>query len=398
VAARRGRRTLVVAQVALAVTVVAAAGLLARSLDRLQGAEMGFAVERLLFVSLAPAGARPAEGERPLLPLLDEVVAQLEAVPGIDGATVVNTPPFAGTGGWDLPVFTEEGQGPAAADGNPSLNLECVLPNYFSTLQVPLVRGRVFTGDDRAGAPEVAIVSEDLAERTWPGANPIGKRLKFGRPEFRDPWRRVVGVVKATRYRELAAPRPTLYLPAPQFVMSAPLLVLRTTLPPSRVADVARARVRAVLPDVEVMRVAPFAELLAEPLARPRFSTLLIGTFAGAALLLAAIGLYAVMAAYVRQRDPEIGIRVALGATEWDVRRLVLGEGLRLAGTGAAIGLAGAVAAARVLRGLLFGVDPLDPASLLGAALLLVVVSAVACYMPARRATRLDPATVLRTT
>ena len=161
-------------------------------------------------------------------------------------------------------------------------------------------------------------------------------------------------------------------------------------------AKLARERVRAVDPDVQVMRVAPFSELLDEPLARPRFNAFVIAVFGAAALLLAAVGLYAVMAAYVRQRYPEIGIRVALGASASDVRRLVLGEGLRLGGLGAALGLAGAMAATRLLSGLVFEIDPLDPISIVIAALLLVGVSALACYVPARRAISMDPIATLR--
>jgi predicted permease len=394
--ARAGRRLLVVAQVALAVTMVAAAGLLARSLLWLQTVDRGLAADRLVFVELAAVGGETSAGARPLPGFLDEVVARLEATPGIEGATPVNTPPYAGTGGWDLPVFSAEGQGLESVEKNPALNLEAVHPSYFSTFQIPLVRGRAFTHDDRDGTPEVAIVSEDLAARTWPGRDAIGKRLKFGRPDSKEAWRTVVGVARPTRYRELAEPRPTLYLPAPQFIVAATTLVLRTTLPPGRAADLARAAVSTVDPDRRVTRVASFAELAEAPLARPRFNALLIGVFGLAALLLAAVGIYAVMAAYVRQRYPEIGVRVALGARAWDVRRLVLTEGLRLAATGAAAGLLGALAATRVLRGLLFGVQPLDPISLFGAALLLVAAAALACWIPMRRAARLDPLVVLR--
>ena len=393
---RHGRRALVVTQVALAVTIVAAAGLLTRSLGRLRGLDMGLAADRLVFVDLALVGTEHAEGKGHLQ-LLDDVVERLEAAPGIESVTPVNTLPFAGTGGWDLAVFTAEGQSPDRAGGNPSLNLESVYPKYFATFQVPIVRGRVFAEDDRAGTPEVAIVSADLAARTWPGEDPIGKRLKFGSPDSKDAWRTVVGVVKPTRYRELAAPRPTLYVPAPQFIESAHLLVLRTTLPVSLVAGISRSRVRAVDADVQVTRVAPFAELLEGPLARPRFNAFLIGVFAMTGLLLAAIGVYAVQAAYVRQRSTEIGIRIACGATAWHIRRLVLGEGLRLAGLGVAIGLGGAFAAGRVVRALLFDIHPLDPPSMLGAVLLLVSASALACYLPARRATRVDPVAVLGT-
>jgi len=293
-------------------------------------------------------------------------------------------------------VFTAEGQSVDEVDRNPALNLESVHAGYFATFQVPLVRGRSFTHDDREGAPNVAIVSEDVAARTWPGQDPIGKRLKFGRPDSTEAWRTVVGVAKPTRYRELAEPRPTLYLPAPQFIVAAKTLVLRTALPLARVAELARAGVAAVDPGTRVTRIASFGELAAAPLAKPRFNAFLIGIFGLAALLLAAIGLYAVMAAHVRQRYAELGVRMALGATAGDVRRLVLGEGLRLALAGATIGTAGALAAGRALRALLFGVTPLDPLSLVGAVALLVAAACLACYLPARRATRLDPLVVLR--
>ncbi len=397
--ARRGRRALVVAQVALAVTVVAAAGLLTHSLLRLQAVEMGLAADRLVFVRLELPQAKYADDARHRQ-FLKDVVAQLEAVPGIGGATPVNTPPFAGTGGWDAPEFTAEGQSADRAATNPSLNLESVHPNYFATFEVTLVRGRAFAETDGRGAPEVAIVSEDVAALTWPGEDPIGKRLKLGHSDSTADWRAwrtVVGVARPTRYRELAAPRPTLYLPVGQFIAAAEMFVLRTSSPLALVAPEVRARVRAVDPAVQVVQVAPFREMLQGPLARPRFNAFLIGMFGMIALLLAAIGLYAVMAAYVRQRYSEIGVRVALGATTADVRGLVLGEGLRLAGMGAAIGLASAVVATRLLRGLLFDVHPLDPASFLAAAMLLMGVSALASYLPARRATRVDPIVLLRT-
>ncbi len=393
---RRARRGLVVAQVALAVTVVAAAGLLTRSLLRLQAVDMGLAAHRLFFVRLVLPQEKYADGARHLQ-LLKELVAEIQAAPGIAGATPVNTPPFAGTGGWDAPEFTAEGQSAERAATNPSLNVESIHPNYFETFEVTLVRGRGFTEADRRGAPEVAVVSEDVAARTWPGDDPIGKRIKLGHLDSTEAWRTVVGVARPTRYRELAVPRATLYLPAEQFIAAAEMLVVRTPSPLALVAGLVRERVRAVDPDVQVTHVAPFTELLRGPLARPRFNALLIGVFGVAALLLAGIGLYAVMAAFVRQRHTEIGIRFALGATGSDVRRLVLKEGVWLAGLGAVIGLASAMVATRLLRGLLFEVQPLDPVSMLAAALLLVAVSALACYLPARQATRVDPVTLLRT-
>jgi putative ABC transport system permease protein len=388
-----GRRVLVALQIALAVVVVTTAGLLTRSLLRLQALELGVDADRLAVVHLVlPPAYEDAERH---LQFLKEVTDRLEAAPGIERVTPVNTPPFAEYG-WDLPAFTAEGQSPERAQANPSLNLEAVHPGYFATLGVGLVRGRAFEATDRGDSPRVAIVSEDVAARTWPGEDPIGKRLKLGAPDSNEEWRTVVGVVRPTRYRELAAPPPTLYLPAEQFIVAAPFLVLRTSSPLALVAAAAREGVRAADPAVQVSSVAPFAQRLAGRLARPRFRAFLIGFFGLAALLLSAIGLYAVMGAQVRERYPELGIRVALGARRSDLRRLVLGEGLRLAGVGAVLGLGAAVAVARLLRGLLFDVRPLDPLSLLGATVLLVGVSALASYLPARRATEVDPGSLLR--
>lgn len=393
---RYGRRILVVAQVALAVTVVAAAGLLTRSLLRLQAVDTGLAADRLVFIGLALPQVKYAERERHAQ-FLDDAIGELESLPAIAAVTPVNVPPFAGEqGGWGVPRFTAEGQTADQAAANPALNLESVHPNYFETFGVALRRGRTFTDADRQGTLDVTIVSEDVAARTWPGQDPIGKRLKMGGPDSRDGWRTVVGVAAVSRYRDLATPWPTLYLPAAQFQMTAQILVVSTAAPLDAVASLVREGIQAVDRDVLVRRVAPFTEMLARPLARPRFTAFLLGLFGVAALLLATVGLYAVMAAYVRQRDREIAIRLALGATAGRVRQLVLGETLRLSGLGAAIGLAGASGAARLIRGLLFQVEPLDPTTIVGAALLLIAAAGLASYIPVRRATRVDAMSMLR--
>ncbi len=392
---RRGQRVLVVAQVALAVIVVSAAGLLVRSLLRLQGVDMGLAADRLVFVSLSLPQAKDADREQHLQ-LLTALVAQLESRPDIAAATPVNIGPFSGTDGWELPRFTAEGQSADRVTTNPSLNLEAIHPNYFKTFEVALIRGRAFTDTDRQSTPDVAIVSEDVANQTWPGEDPIGRRIKFGGVDSTDEWRTVVGVARPTRYRELMTPRPTLYLPAEQFLVTARMLVLRTASPLAVVTRIARESVRAVDPAVEVMRVAPFTELLEQPLARPRFNALLTIMFGIAALVLAAIGVYALIAASVSQRYTEIGVRLALGATNSNVRNLVLAEGLRLTSVGLVAGLAVSVMGARMLRGLLFQIDTLDPTSMLVAAVVLMSVSALASYAPARRATRVDPMLALK--
>jgi putative ABC transport system permease protein len=394
-AVRRGRRALVVAQVALAVTIVAGAGVVTRSLLRLQSVDIGITADRLVFVELALPYTKYVDSRRQAQ-FLDEIVARLEAAPPIAAATAVNVRPFSGDSGWDVPRFTAEGQSAERAAINPSMNLESVYHNYFKTFDVPIVRGRPFTAADRAGTLDVAIVSEDIAERTWPGQDPIGKRIKMGGPDSKYRWLTIVGVAALTRYRELARPRATLYLPAPQFLTTAQLLVLRTTASLDLTASIARDGVRAVDESVQVMRVVPFEDMLAGPLARPRFNAFLLIVFGVTALLLAAIGLAGVMATYVRQRDREIALRAALGATPARVRAFVLGEAVSLAGLGAVIGLAGAAAGTRLVRGMLFEIDPLDPLTLTGAALALIVVAALAAYGPARRATHLDPAQMLR--
>jgi predicted permease len=394
-ASARGRRLLVTGQVALAVTVVAAAGLLARSVQRLQSVDMGLAADRLVLAEFDLPRERYADTTLRRT-FHDEVVARVGAAPGIESVTPLNVQPFAGATGWDLPRFTAEGQTADQVALNPSLNFEAVYPPYFSTLGVMIVRGREFTAADRDSAPRVAIVSDALAAATWPGRDAIGKRLKFGGLDSRNEWLTVVGVAGTTRYRELVTPRPTLYIPAEQFMISAGRVAIRTAAAPAFVAGVVRDAVRATDPTVRVTRVAAYDEYLRRPLAWPRFNALLLGVFAVAALLLSAVGLYGVMAASVRHRRGEIGVRLTLGATAGDVRRLVLGESLRLAVAGAIAGLVLAFAATRVLRGLLFETEPLDPVSLGTAALALVGAALIATWLPARRAMRVDPIEVLR--
>lgn len=390
----RGRRSLVVGQVALAVTVLAAAGLLIRSVLNLQAIDLGLAAGRLALVDLHLPSAAYAERER-RAQFLDQVLTQLEAVPGISAVTPVNVAPFTDRG-WDVPRVTAEGQSNDEATSNPSLNLESIHPNYFSTIEAPVVRGRPFLAADREGTVDVAIVSEDVASRLWPGENPIGKRLKMGRVEGSARWLEVVGIAASTRYRTVTTPRPTLYLPAAQFQMTATMLIVRSTASLDGLMSVARERIRAIDPNVMVLSAAPFADYLERPLGRPRFNAFLIGLFGIAALLLSTLGLYAVMAAHVRQRDREIAVRLALGATGANVRRLVLVEAGRLAGLGALLGVVGAVAGTRLLRGLLFEVKPMDPVTIGAAAALLIAAAALAAYAPMRRAAGADVVSVLR--
>jgi predicted permease len=389
------RHGLVIGQVALAIVVVVGAGVLVRSLVALQGVEMGFNRERLLvFQTAFPPELIP---ERPRqVALQEEMLARVGAIPGVTGAAAMPRPPFSGAAGWTAP-YTGEGQTADAQANNPLVNFEVVGATYFRTLEIPLRRGRAFGPEDREGAPPVAIVSEAVARSSWPGQDPIGKRVKLGPAGAPGEWHTVVGVVGETRYRELTEPQPSLYLPVRQFAGPVPMsLAVRTSADPSAVVPQIRDALRLAHPELRVAGGGSMRQLMAAPLARPRFGTLLLGTFGAITLLLAAVGIYGVMAAMVRQRTHEIGIRLALGARAEQVRRVVLGQGMRLALWGCALGLAGAFAATRALRGMLFGISPADPVTF-GAVFALVLGAAVlACSLPARRATRVDPVDALR--
>jgi putative ABC transport system permease protein len=389
-----GRRALVTAQIALAVVVVAATALLTQSLLRLQAIDPGLDVERVMLVRLTVPPAISNERARHVQ-LLRNLVARLESSGRITAATPINVHPFGGVG-WEVPAFTAGGQDARRAAANPSLDLEAVHPNYFETLGVEIVRGRAFTAGDRDGAPLVAIVSEDVAVRTWPGQDAIGRRLKMGDADSDAGWLTVIGVARGTRYRELRASRPVLYVPAEQLIVAAQSLAIRTSAPAADAATTVRAVVAEVDPSVHVLAVMPLADLRAAPLARPRFTAALAALFSVSALFLCALGVFAVMGASVQQRQGELRVRSVLGATPFRVQRLVLGEGLRLAVAGTVIGLIGATIAARWLATLLFEVQPFDPPSLAAAGALLCVVALLACALPAWRASRLDALGALR--
>jgi hypothetical protein len=256
-----------------------------------------------------------------------------------------------------------------------------------------LVRGRLITDEDRAGAPPVVVIGESLARHYWPGMDPIGKRFKSP-----DGWMTVVGVVRDTRYRNFREPRPSMYIPLAQsfFPVAPTTLVVATEGSPLSIVATLRRAIREIAPGVSIASAAPMESYIAESLAQPRLDALLLALFAGAAVTLAAVGLFGVMAAAVRQRTREIGVRVALGATPNDILLMVLGRALAIAGAGAFAGLLAAVASTQALRALLFGVSPTDLTTLGAVCLALLLVALTAAYLPARRAQRVDPMLALR--
>ncbi|GLC25786.1 ADOP family duplicated permease [Roseisolibacter agri] len=394
--ARRLRETLVAGQVALALLVLAAAALIGRSLLNLERAELAFDGERLLVAELAlrqDAYDTPAKQRAMLTQLLPAV----RALPGVRAASPVVAVPYAGSGGWDGRLEIE-GQSERDAAASPLLNMEVVAPEYFATLGLPVTRGRAFTDADGEGAPPVVMLSERAAMVYWGDADPIGKRLQMGPPQARRTFT-VVGIVPETRYRDLREARPSVYFPLAQsfFPFAPSTLVVRAAGAPAQVAPALRRALAETAPGVALASATPFETLREAPLAQPRLNALLLAAFAGAAVLLAAVGLFATMATTVRQRTRELGVRMALGATARDVAWLVVRRGLVVASIGTVGGLAGALAANRALAALLFDVAPTDPATLAAVAIGLLVVAALASLLPARSGARVEPVTALRT-
>jgi predicted permease len=384
---------LVSAQMALALVVLSATALVMKSLLNLERADLALDPSRLLIAEFAVRDDE-FDSTQKLQAALDRLTTSIEAIPGVLGTSQVVSVPFATTA-WDGRPGAE-GQSRDEAAANPMLNMDVVSPGYFATLGIPVLRGRGFTEADRDGAPLVAVLSQSAAEHYWPGADPIGKRIRMGgnlETAFE-----VVGVVPDTRYRNLREPRGSVYFPVrqPFFPFAPTTLAIRTSGTPSDLIPTLRRTIEETDPGVALASAAPFEVFLEEPLAQPRLNTFLLAVFACAAVALAAIGLFGVMATMVRQRMREIGVRMALGATRQDVRRMILRRGLIVAGVGLTIGVGGALGLNRLLDALLYEVSPTDAATLGIVAAALLVVATLATALPARASTRIDPVQALR--
>ncbi len=390
---RRVRHVLVASQVALALILLAGAGLLARSLARLQRVDLGFNSEHLSIVSFSWPATRYDSIPKKLYPVGEQLMPRLRAIRGVLSVTPVVAPPFLGANVF-IGRMDVEGQTRAETGTNPLVPMELGGAEYFRTMGIPLLRGRGFHDADNEHAPPVAVVSEAIARRWWPNEDPIGKRIKFWGPDTL-AWRTVVGVAGDIRYRELRAANASVYLPWRQSYWQASL-AMRTSLELAAILPAVRRELAATDPQMNLWFTRTLDELLDAPLAQPRMSATLLSAFGLVALLLAAIGLYGVMASFVREQTRELGIRMALGATQQRVRGAVLRRALIVTSAGAAVGLAGALATSQLLTKLLYHVSPTDPATLVGVSALLIGVAFVAAYLPARRATQIDPVKALR--
>ena len=393
---RVARQSLVALQLALATVMLGGAALLARSLERLERQDTGFVSAHLSVFDVAFNGYKFGDMTK-LAMEGDAVVRRIRQIPGITAATPIVAPPMLGNGVWIIRYQTDDLSMTDTAQF-PIVPSEFGGAEYFKTFGIHIDRGRSFTDDDRATSALVAIVNESAARKLWPGQDPIGKRIRVpgkGGLIGEDGWRTVVGVAHDTHLRTLRQVSPTVYLPAVQSYWQG-FVAIRSSVPLGSLLPALRAAARDVDPSLEFNAARTMDEILDQPLAQPRVDTLLMSGFSIVALLLAAIGLFGVMASIVRDQTRELGIRIALGATPERVRRDVLARAATIAGIGLVSGFVVAAATSRLVTSLLFQVSPLDPLALGAACILLCIVAAVAAYVPARRATTINPVQALR--
>ncbi len=398
----RSQAVLLVSQIALTFVLLVGAGLLTKSYVHLTTADPGFDSEHVVALRLEPTGARYASDDRVQV-FYQELYGRLEAVPGVQAVAAATQVPFLGG-------TTRNNTTVETRDGPIETNVERanVSASYFQVMSIPLVAGRAFTPQDRESETPVTIVSQTMARAYWPNEGALGRRVKEGSVDDDSPWLTVIGVAGDVRHQGLdVEPRAKIYLPFREgmtwqmsgdgrFVSSSRTVVLKTSIDPAGVMGAVRDAVRAVDPDLPVVELSTLDRLISRSVAEPRFRTILIGSIATLATVLAVVGIFGVLAYAVAQRTGEIGIRMALGAAQTDVVRSVLKRGTPLLATGLAIGLVVALATVRALERFLFEIRPTDVTTLISVAALLTGAALAASYIPARRATKIDPVEALR--
>ncbi|HKO02617.1 MAG TPA: ABC transporter permease [Thermoanaerobaculia bacterium] len=392
---KRLRSTLVIAEVAVSFILLIGAGLLINSFMHLRNLDPGFRADHLLALNVDLSEVKYPDNARHTA-FFDEVVRRVQALPGARSVAVAGNLPFTYNG--DSMGIAVEGLPDPAPDQWPDVIYRAVGPGYFSTMGIPLVRGRDFSDQDTLDSTMTVVVSEKTAKHYWPNDDPIGKRLKGGSTTSEGPWRTVIGMVKDVRQNDfIAEPKMQMYFTYRQLRSLMPnALVVRTAVDPLSLATSVRNAIWAVDKDQTVANVDSMEHIVAGAVARQRFSMLLLAIFAAVALVLAAVGIYGVMSYSVAQQTREIGIRMALGAQRSDVLKMTIQQGLRLVGLGLIIGLAAAFTLTRVMASLLFGISATDPITFITISVVLLAVAMLASYIPSVRAMRVDPMVALR--
>jgi putative ABC transport system permease protein len=395
VAQNRLRGALAVAEISLALILLIGAGLMMKSLYRLLQVDPGFRPTRVLTMGM-DLRAQQYSQDPAVLNFWQQLIDRVSALPGVQSAAVGSAIPLTNSHGRS--DITIEGMALPTPGNYPHPDFHVVSPEYISTLGIPLLRGRTFTDQDNEKAPLAGMINAMVAHRFFPNEDPIGKRFMFGHPSSDPPkWYTIVGVVSDTRLYGLANPaRLEVYLPFRQNPRNSMALVVKSGANPASLTSAVREVVQSIDKDQPVFAISTMEELVRNSVATRRMTLVLLGLFSGLALVLGAIGIYGVISYSVAQRTHEIGIRMALGAPRSGVFRLVVGEGLKLAGVGIAIGIAAAFGLARLMSSLLFGISATDFETFAGVAVLLALVALLACYVPARRAMRVDPTVALR--
>jgi predicted permease len=395
-AARRGhlqpRKLLVIFEVALSLILLIGASLLIRSYQRILNSHPGFNPHHVIALRMSLPAVNYAKPEL-VLSFYQRIVDRIKALPGVEAAGVTYSLPMS-TVAFAWGPITIEGYIARAAHDQIISNIRIVSPDYFRTMQIPLLEGRYFTEQDKRDAPETVIVDEALAQRFWPNESPVGKRLQNGNS---GPWRKVVGVIRgAKQYSSEKEPPITVFYPHEQYPARSMYLVARTTPDPLDLKSGIIREIQAVDPEMPVYDVSTMDQRLSDSLARRRFSMLLFGVFAFVALVLASVGIFGVMSYSVTQRTHELGVRIALGAQSRQILSLIVGHGMALAAIGMALGLIVSFALTRLMKGFLFGISETDPLTFITIPSLLLTVALLACWVPARRATKVDPMVALR--
>ena len=392
---QRYRNALVVGEMALAIVLLIGSGLLIRSFQRLLDVNPGFSTENIITFSVAMQGASYADAQR-RADFYQRLEDRLRSLPGVlaVGATT-RLPMLNPTNNVTTTLFIEGRD--AMSPEQPEVDFRRSTPGYFSTMNIPLIKGREMDDRDVLPATRGAVVNEAMAKRYWPDEDPIGKRIRLGSNTPQTPWATIVGVVGSVRHLGMdVEPRPEVYLPYLSLPPTGPIIAVRTSTPPETLIAALRGEVQALDQSVPVSQFSTIPQLITRSVAPRRFNMLLFGVFAGVALLLATTGIYSVMSYAVTQRTHEMGVRMALGAQKRDVQRLVVGHGMKLALAGMTVGMVAAFALTRLMAGLLFGVSATDPLTFVAVSILLAFVAMLACYVPARRATTVDPMIALR--